>query len=539
MALADPTQEDVPPTIWKHGLSAPDAEENDQVGERPQLILQPRGTRDGGPQHFAKSMRQGVRISDLQNAIGSEADALVGLYPDGVARLWGSTPTSQANNEKVRALRGRRVGDDVLFYTGNCFIARATVVRLFTSPVVAEAVWGRDENGSTWSHVMALDDFEEFPQPLPALDILAELEVPRPLRMLTLRSANDYARIAHRLPATRRPTSPDGSGRPQAAATPRMTRPELLTRLETLRTHRGSAGGEPSRHQPLALLWALARVAAGGPRLAPWSDFRSGVGPLLSEYGLPGSKVTPEYPFWHLRGSGLWEVHGVGADADSMPSLGTLNATQPEAGLREDAARLLQDPATRLEALLLLRSRYLHDVDPQALLDRLGLTGYTTAEGIDEDPDDASEDEPMPTGAAPAPERAAGATRRRDVQSSRPVRNSAIVNRVKEIHGSRCQVCRTRLRYNRKPYSEAAHIRGLGKPHHGPDELHNLLCLCANHHVLFDGLEIYIDTEGVVRETHGDQVVGPLQQHPDHPVDETYVEYHRTLCMLNRLPASG
>src|SRR5690242_20191924 len=33
--------------------------------------------------------------------------------PDGIARLWGATPTKQANNEKVRALRNRRVGDDV------------------------------------------------------------------------------------------------------------------------------------------------------------------------------------------------------------------------------------------------------------------------------------------------------------------------------------------------------------------------------------------------------------------------------------------
>src|SRR6478672_8334883 len=36
------------------------------------------------------------------------------------------------------------------------------------------------------------------------------------------------------------------------------------------------------------------------------------------------------------------------------------------------------------------------------------------------------------------------------------------------------------------PYAEAAHIWPLGRPHNGPDELANLLCLCPNHHVLFD-----------------------------------------------------
>jgi hypothetical protein len=33
---------------------------------------------------------------------------------------------------------------------------------------------------------------------------------------------------------------------------------------------------------------------------------------------------------------------------------------------------------------------------------------------------------------------------------------------------------------------EAAHIRPLGAPHNGPDTLDNTLCLCPNHHVLFD-----------------------------------------------------
>ncbi|MEV7359420.1 HNH endonuclease [Kitasatospora sp. NPDC091276] len=527
MGLEDLTHAGAQPAIWQHDLLRPTAEAIIRSPKAPQLILQPRGTKDGGPKHFAKSMRKGIRISDLRSSVGPEADVLTGLYPDGVARLWGSTPTSQTNNEKVRALRDRRIGDSVLFYTGNSFIARATVIQLFTSPVIARAVWGSDEDGKTWEHIMALDDFEEFSQPVPALDVLAELQVPRPLRMLTLRSAEDYSRVAHRLPAVHHPQPSHGRTLPSASHTAPLTGPDLLNRLRGLKTNRNTTGGEPSRHQPLALLWAIARIAAGEPRLARWSDFRSEVGPLLSEYGLPGSKVTPEYPFWHLQGSGLWEVHGVGEDAGSMPTVGVLNDTQPEAGLSQDAAGLLQDPVTRLEAMLLLRSRYLHDIDLQALLGRLGLTGYTAADGLDDTPEDEH-------ATATAPERATGAAPRRDVTSSRPVRKAAIVSRVKEIHDFRCQVCETRLRSNRKPYSEAAHIRGLGKPHHGPDELHNLLCLCANHHVLFDGLEIYIDVEGVVRETHGDRLLGPLRQHPDHPIDEKYIDYHRSLCMLNR-----
>ena len=42
---------------------------------------------------------------------------------------------------------------------------------------------------------------------------------------------------------------------------------------------------------------------------------------------------------------------------------------------------------------------------------------------------------------------------------------------------------------------EGAHIRPLGAPHNGPDTLDNTLCLCPNHHVLFDHSGITIDEE--------------------------------------------
>ncbi|MEU3613587.1 HNH endonuclease [Streptomyces sp. NPDC006872] len=106
---------------------------------------------------------------------------------------------------------------------------------------------------------------------------------------------------------------------------------------------------------------------------------------------------------------------------------------------------------------------------------------------------------------------------------------------AKELHGRACQICETRLQYRRRPYSEAARIRGLGSPHDGPDELPNLLCLCPNHHVLFDGLEICIDIDGVVRRTHEGNSLGRLRRHVDHEIDETYLRYHRTLCELNSL----
>ncbi|MFD0222818.1 HNH endonuclease [Streptomyces hirsutus] len=75
---------------------------------------------------------------------------------------------------------------------------------------------------------------------------------------------------------------------------------------------------------------------------------------------------------------------------------------------------------------------------------------------------------------------------------------------MKRLHDDRCQICGLQLSTRFGTYSEAAHIRGLGRPHNGPDKLSNLLALCPNHHVQFDALAIYIDIEDTVRMTADD-----------------------------------
>ncbi|MEU1538012.1 HNH endonuclease [Actinacidiphila glaucinigra] len=497
--------------------------------EAPQLVLQPRGgPKDRGPKNFEKSIRQGIRIDDIKNVAGAEAEVLSALYADGIARLWGSTPTTQVNNPKAKALRGRRVGDDVLFYAENRFFARARILHLFDSLPVAQAVWGTGEDNVTWQHIMALGEIEEFATPVLAAPILRILKVPGPLRSLTLRSPDDYRHVVQLFPEKLQRDFPTAPTKPLASSST-LTPADLLGRIGSLNTHHNPANKAPSRHQPLALLWAISRIAIGKPRLAPWSTFRTEAGALLAEFGLPGSNVTPEYPFWHLRGSGLWEVHGVSNEAGPMPQVGIFNTVQPVAGLTYQAAELLQNPLTRLEAVIKLCGTYLGDVDQPELLSRAGLAGYATADGLLDQAEDSRAQEAADEG------RVTGPAERRESTTSRLVRNAAIVTQVKDLHDHACQVCETRLQYKRRPYSEAAHIRGLGSPHNGPDELSNLLCLCPNHHVLFDGLEIYIDADGVVRQTHGGEQLGRLRRHADHRIDEAYLRYHRTLCELNSL----
>ncbi|GGK22107.1 hypothetical protein GCM10011583_62620 [Streptomyces camponoticapitis] len=493
----------------------------------PQLVLQPRGgPRVQGPKNFQKSLRTGVPIAEIQTVLGTqEAGVLSDLYADGIARLWGSTPARRANDPKAKALRNRRVGDDVFFYADKGFIARARILHLLRSPAVARAVWGVDQDGFTWEHIMALGAIEEFATVVPAAPILQSLSVPAPLRCVTLRSAGDYRRVAHMLPETGSSLPLRLSSEPSSVSKP-MTALQMLERIEALNTHRTSKGGTPSRHQPLALLWTISRVAAGKPRLASWQRFRAGVGPLLAEFGLPSSKVTPEYPFWHLQGSGLWEVLGIPDDAGVMPRTGVFDTLQPIAGLTFEAAEIIKDPVARLEVVAKLCQTYLDAVDRHELFGRVGLSGYETADGML----NGSAEE---TAQAVDVERVFGPAGRRHSKSSRLVRDAALARRVKELHGNQCQVCGVRLQYKGSPYSQAAHIRGLGSPHDGPDELPNLLCLCPNHHILFDGLEIYIDAEGIVRWTHGGERPRPLRRRSPHPLDEEHLRYHRMLCALS------
>ena len=88
-------------------------------------------------------------------------------------------------------------------------------------------------------------------------------------------------------------------------------------------------------------------------------------------------------------------------------------------------------------------------------------------------PEDVLADEP-----GPAP--------RKPATVLRIVRDTAMSKRVKSLHEHKCQVCGEGLETGVGLYAEGAHIRPLGAPHHGPDEAANLLCLCPNHHVLFD-----------------------------------------------------
>lgn len=104
----------------------------------------------------------------------------------------------------------------------------------------------------------------------------------------------------------------------------------------------------------------------------------------------------------------------------------------------------------------------------------------------------------------------------------RIVRDTAQARAIKTLYDYRCQICGIRLDSAAGPYAEAAHIRPLGTPHNGPDTLDNLLCLCPNHHVLFDYGAIAIDDDLTLLGSGGQ-----LTARPEHAINIEHIRYHR------------
>lgn len=115
-------------------------------------------------------------------------------------------------------------------------------------------------------------------------------------------------------------------------------------------------------------------------------------------------------------------------------------------------------------------------------------------------------------------------SRRRERLVSHVVRDPAVVLHVKRLHGYCCQVCGRSVETPTGPYAEGAHIRPLGRPHDGPDEPLNVLCLCPNHHVAFDrwAFALAADLSLV-------GVPGRLRTTPDHTLDADCLAYRRRL----------
>lgn len=285
----------------------------------------------------------------------------------------------------------------------------------------------------------------------------------------------------------------------------------LLDRIAAIRQHQ--QGGARAPHKPLLLLWALARVLRGEGRLARWTEMREPLAQLLHDFGRPGQKPSPSYPFWRLRGDGLWvvehEAELAGTESASGDvRVGALNELDPGAGFDEATWQALRaDPAlAHAAAAQLLEDNFPHSLHE----DILAAVG-------------------MP---AMAVDGAEAATRRR--------RDPAFKAIILEIYEYRCAVCGYDGRLKDRVLGlEAAHVKWHACD--GPDAEDNGLALCAFHHRVFDSGALGLDDDLTLlvsravngsEQTHRlliDYLGAPLRgpQPGAAPVRVEYAQWHR------------
>jgi putative restriction endonuclease len=105
----------------------------------------------------------------------------------------------------------------------------------------------------------------------------------------------------------------------------------------------------------------------------------------------------------------------------------------------------------------------------------------------------------------------------------RIIRDTKIAHDIKKLYNYECQVCGITIVTKSGRYAEGAHIRPLGKPHNGDDNSDNLICLCPNHHVMFDkGIFSIRDNFNLI----GGQT-GKLNVNAKHKLDKSNFDYHR------------
>ena len=123
-----------------------------------------------------------------------------------------------------------------------------------------------------------------------------------------------------------------------------------------------------------------------------------------------------------------------------------------------------------------------------------------------------------------------GVVERRRAERSEQVRDRKKSAQLKRLYNNSCQFCGTRLQVaDAGFYSEAAHIKGLGEPHNGPDVKSNMLVLCPNHHIQFDrgilGLEKAGSDYQIWSKADRDRLHGKKIE-LKHSLEEEYIRYH-------------
>ena len=269
--------------------------------------------------------------------------------------------------------------------------------------------------------------------------------------------------------------------------------------------------GERAVHKPLLILYALAKLQQGAPRMIPYKELDKPLKQLLIDFGPSRKHYHTEYPFWRLQNDGVWELSETAklekrqSNTDAKKS--ELYRYNVAGGFSNEIYEELKHNQSMLNKIAdsILSGHFpasLHDDILQAI--GLDLSGPNTMI----------------------------LQRRRD-PNFRP--------RVLRAYEYQCAVCGFSMRVGDSLVGlEAAHIKWHQAG--GPDTEDNGLALCSLHHALFDrgvftlapcaDMKIQVsqsahgspETREAMLRYHGCSIFNP--QSPDFFPKETNVRWH-------------
>lgn len=109
--------------------------------------------------------------------------------------------------------------------------------------------------------------------------------------------------------------------------------------------------------------------------------------------------------------------------------------------------------------------------------------------------------------------------------TTRIIRDTQAAQWVKRLHDYHCQACSVRIERPGGAYAEAAYLKPPGRPHLGPDTPDNILCLCPNCHVMFDGWAFSVREDGTLIGA----LEGILREQERHGINRDFLSYHHRL----------
>lgn len=288
-----------------------------------------------------------------------------------------------------------------------------------------------------------------------------------------------------------------------------------IERLQT--TRRAYINTYVAPHQPATIMWLLAQFQKGKPRLQPWSEIQGSLAELIVK---TGGGPTPEYPLAVLANEGLVAVQGLNLPLPSTSSepKRVFNQSNPLFGL----------PAHLYDELGSQPDRVLEIIDGVRTMFASEKVFQNASHHLELDTDSQNKVQTLST---PAGQQLPGRKARSTVSIQRSVE---VARWVKQTYDDTCQVCGIKLQTPQSATSDAAHIRGLGSPHDGPDVIENILCLCPNHHRTFDAGAWSITDDFKIINLLSGQIEEALTIHDTHKINVEFVSYHRNQFMQSK-----